>query len=41
MKGADKPKEHTETQLICFDIHRGFSQSEENKCMRTHLFYFD
>ena len=30
MKGTKKPKEHIETLLLCFDIHRGLSQSEEN-----------
>ena len=33
MKGANKPKEYTETELIRFDTYGGITQSEENKCM--------
>ena len=35
MKGTNKPKEHMETQLICFDTHRGLPQAEENKYVNT------
>ena len=33
MEGTNKPKEHTETELISFDTHGDLSQSEENKQM--------
>ena len=36
MKGTNKSKEYTGTYLICFNTHRGLSQSEGNKCMWTH-----
>ena len=37
MKGTNKPKEYTETQLIHFDNHGGLSQSEDNTFMVTSL----
>ena len=36
MKGTNKPKEHTETSLICFNTHRDLSQLEQNKYVWTH-----
>ena len=33
MEATNKPKEHMETLLICFDTHIGLPQSEENKWM--------
>ena len=36
MEGTNKPKENTETYLIRSDTHKNLSQSEGNKCMRTH-----
>ena len=36
MKGRKNIKEHTETQLIHLESHKGLCQSEENEYKSTH-----